>query len=108
MTDNFYSLEAGQFITAELFSRAYDLRVLEGKDLARALENGHEDVFVVNPGTCITDNREYNLRKVAEERLQKAQAVTVQTGDRVIIRGVHYRVKVVGEKYCDPIHFIRV
>lgn len=113
---NILTLNHGQEIYAVQWGKGYTCTVgtVEGYTVAnngnveaavqRALKNGHELAYTMNVGTCITDSKGYYER----EEAKRATAVPVFAGEHVMIEGREYEVKLVGQRYSDPIHFIAV
>lgn len=110
-------LKAGDYVTAANFRKAYEVGTARayaasyGEDpelaQARALGNAHETAWTINSGTVITSDRAANLRAVALDNARKAAAPVLATGDKVEIEGEVFTVKIVGERFSDPIHFVR-
>lgn len=110
------TLTHGQEIFSPKWGRGYTCTVgtVEGysaknkidvnKAVDRAIENGHELAYTINIGTVLTNSVGYYER----EDKRKAAATEVQENEEVLIEGRKYKVKLVGKRYSDPIHFIAV
>lgn len=112
------TLTAGSFVTAPGFRRAFPVGTLaaftaktdktpEGlaKARARAEANGHDIAWTVNTGTVLLGDKAAGARRLAEEAAQFEGATFVTDGQLVEIEGERFQVKVMGERYADPIHF---
>ena len=109
------TLTANTFVTVAGWSRAFQFSTARGYAAqygedqegahARCVGFGHDTAFTVNGGTMLTDSRAYNLAKLAESAAQLAGATVIADGERVEIEGDTFIVRVVGQRFSDPIHF---
>jgi hypothetical protein len=112
------TINHGAFVTVAGWNRAYAFSTLAGyvaktnRDLAparaRAIANGHDLAWCINSGTCLYGDKAAGARALAQEAAELASAVIVADGEQVQIDGELYTVKVMGQRYSDPIHFKRV
>ena len=106
------TLNAGQFVTAPGFRKAYAFNTARSyageASHARAIANGHDTAWTVNPGSALLGDREAAKRMLAKEAEQLAGAVMIENGQVVEIEGERFKVKINGERYSDPIAFKRV
>lgn len=111
-------IAANDFVTAPGFRRAFKVGTLsaftaklnrtpEALEAARAkaLSLGHDIAWTVNTGTCLVGDKALGARMLAEEAAQFAGATLVTDGQLVEIEGETFKVKVMGERFSDPIHF---
>jgi hypothetical protein len=108
-------IAAKSFVTAPGFRRAFQVGTLasfcEGRSEAlsvareRADRNGHDIAWTVNPGTCLVGDKALGAQLLAKEAEQFAGATVVADGQQVVIEGETFTVKVMGERFADPIHF---
>ena len=114
-TEAVTTLAIGTFIKAAGFDRAFPLDGVRtycaGNDngdaaWARALANGHDTAWAINPGSCIHDGP--MAQKIEAAKLARAQfdgATLVKTGDRFVIEGVVQVCRVNGARFSDAIVF---
>jgi hypothetical protein len=110
------TLEAGTFLKAAGFSRAFPLDSVQscareyGEDEVkawdRAVANRHETAYAINIGTALTDEpMAVKDAKRAKAASDFANATVVATGDVFLIEGVEQVCRVNGEKFSDAIVF---
>lgn len=111
------TLTHDQFVTAAGWNRAYALGTIAGyynetgRDAAaaeariRALKNGHNIAWTVNPGTVIVGDRALGKALLARDAAELAAATIVANGEIVEIEGERFAVRIMGQRYADPIHF---
>lgn len=112
------TLIANQFVTVAGWDRAFEFstargyaaRYNEDQDAAhaRCVGFGHDTAFTINGGTMLTDSRAYNAAKLAEAAANLAGATIIADGETVKIEGETFTVRVMGQRFSDPIHFKRV
>lgn len=78
------------------------------KDVARAIELGHDLAYTINPGFSITDSYPGKSEKIAREKADFESAVFLKNGEIVEVESRQYTVKYMGLRYSDPIKFIPV
>jgi hypothetical protein len=105
----------GQFVTVAGWRRAYAFSTIAGyaasyggdpaEARATALGHGHDIAWTVNPGTALLGDRGAAKAMLDREAAELAGATIVADGEAVEIDGERFIVKVMGERYSDPIHF---
>ena len=108
-------LAIGTFIKAVGFDRAFPLDGVrtycadnDNGDAAwaRAIANGHDTAWAINPGSSITDaSAEHKRAELTRERAEFDGATLVKTGDLFIIEGVVQVCRVNGARFSDAIVF---
>ena len=106
------TLIANQFVTAAGWDRAYQFDTARNycggdEGHARAVAQGHDTAWTVNTGSCIVSDRTWAAAKLAEEAEQLRTATIVDDGEMVEIEGETFTVRVMGQRFADPIHFKR-
>lgn len=78
-------------VKAAGFSRAFPLTTVRSRygqeEHDRAVANGHETAFCINPGSTLLGDREESKRRNAKAAADFAAAVTVEHGELVFDRG---------------------
>jgi len=70
----------------------------------RCSQNGDDLVFTTKQGTVLQSY--YNDAEIARKRGTYENAPLLIDGEIVEIESMRYRVKYMGIRYCDPVHFI--
>lgn len=78
------------------------------EEVSRAKALGHDMVWALQEAAALTENYPGKAEELARKAAATAAASEVADGDIVEIEGRTYKVRVMGEQYCDPVHFIRV
>lgn len=97
---------AYQFSTSAGYTKSYGGDVAEAR--ARADKLGHDVAWCVNPGSALLGDRETAKAMLAKEAAQLASAIVVADGVEVEVEGERFKVKVMGQRYADPIHFKKI
>jgi len=109
------TLTNSQFVTVAGWRRAYTFSTIAGyatklgKDAKeyreRAIRNGHDLAWTINSGVALVGDKKLGAAILAREAQEFASATVLENGETVEIEGELYQVKVMGERYSDPIHF---
>jgi hypothetical protein len=75
---------------------------------ARALTNGHDTAWTNQAAACLTADYPGKHEALAAAAKATAEAVEIEHGQTVEIEGELFRVKVLGQRYSDPVKFIRL
>lgn len=119
MSNNAITLRHNQTIRVASFDRyAQRIRVgtVEGyakdngedpaAEVQRATDNGHELAWTCQAPAVLTADYPGKDAAVDAERAEIAAAQVIEDGDDVIIEGRHYTVRVLGQRYSDPVAFM--
>lgn len=76
--------------------------------LERAVNNRHELAWINASGSCITSDYEGKSEDLRKERDAYENAIVLEQGDRVIVEGREYTVKILPnhENYSDGIKLV--
>ena len=74
----------------------------------RALDRGHETAWANQEPAALTSDYAGKAEAMAAEAVATAAAVEIASGDHVEIEGELFRVRVMGQQFSDPVHFIRL
>lgn len=75
---------------------------------ARALANGHDTAWTNQAASVLTSDYKGKAEELDRAAAERASAVEIEDGQVVEIEGESFRVKVLGERYSDPVKFIRL
>ena len=75
---------------------------------ARATKFGHEFLFCFQYPSIISTDYSGKAERLETERKEWETAQRIEEGDLVACEGRVYKVKILGERYSDPIKFIPV
>lgn len=90
--------------TAQGYATEYGNDPIEA--LNRAIKFGHDLAYVINHGSTLTGNYKGKEEEMRKKREDITNSIMISDGELVTIEGTKYRVKVMGERYSDPVHFI--
>ena len=97
----------GKFEAASIFSiEGYARKIKQDprEMLERERSRGHDIVSTSKSGHCIhSDPERYKI-----EEAKKDKAILIKEGETVSIENRLYKVKLMGVRYSDPIHFTRI
>lgn len=104
------TLIANQFVTVAGWDRAYQFDTARNycggdEGHARTVAQGHDTAWTVNTGSSIVSDRAWAARMLADEAAQLQSAAIVSDGEVVEIEGEQFTVRVMGQRFSDPIHF---
>jgi hypothetical protein len=74
--------------------------------MERAKKFGHEIAWANQAPAVLTSDYAGKAEDLAAERAKRDAAVVIEDGEQVLIEGVVYKVRVMGERFSDPVHFI--
>lgn len=74
----------------------------------RALKNGHDTAWTNQAASVLSDNYKGKAEELDRAAAATAAAPEIEDGQVVEIEGETFRVKVLGERYSDPVKFIRL
>lgn len=75
---------------------------------ARALANGHDTAWTNQAAAVLSADYPGKSEALDAARKATAEAPEIEDGQTVEIEGELFRVKVLGERYSDPVKFIRI
>lgn len=93
------TLEHGQMVYVPAWGKNY-ARTVGVIDPTNA--NGEIDVYTFNLGTCISNSP----AQMARDNAKEDAAIPLEDGERVIVAGRVWEIKLMGKVYSDSISFI--
>jgi hypothetical protein len=90
-------------------ARGYAAQYQEDPEAAhtRALGNGHDTAWTNQAASVMTSDYKGKQAELDAAAKATTEAVEIENGQLVEIEGETFLVKVFGERYSDPVHFIR-
>jgi hypothetical protein len=90
-------------------SRGYAAQYNEDPEEAhnRTLRNGHQTAWANQEASALTSDYPGKHEALDAAAKATAEALEIRDGELVLIEGEIFRVKVLGERYADPVHFFR-
>ncbi len=114
------TLQDGQEIRVKGFSqyassikvgtaRGYAKKYNENAEAAhrRAIDNGHDTAYAIQMPSIITADYKGKSEELDAKAKATAQSVEIENGEQVEIEGDTFTVKVLGERYSDPVKFVK-
>jgi hypothetical protein len=75
---------------------------------AECIKRGEGTAWAAKESACITSDYPGKREKLEAQRAATAAAIEIEDGQTVEIEGELFKVKVMGERYSDPVHFIKI
>lgn len=104
-----FSVYAGKITvgTVRGYSAKYNSNEASIDEAVRiAKQAGYEMVWALQESPMLTSDYPGKAEELARKAAATAAAPEIADGDLVEIEGATYKVRVMGERFCDPVHFV--
>jgi hypothetical protein len=91
-------------------ARGYASRYNEDPEAAHndCLKRGHETAWAIQKSSALTADYAGKAEDLEKELQEIRDSVILDNNQLVTIEGETFKVRLAGERYSDPIHFVRI